>query len=758
MKPYHLLNVRLKCFRDNSDCTNNRIPCSSGKEVAVKNTNESIYKNLLNEVPCTSNEKGTMTDAALKKNGSACTSDTHSISTSPSSYSNIHNVLQSVSKNKADSKVPIVLLSKSPEKNIKKTRSKPVSVENKKINIFEFIASEFENSGESDSEHGKVPSDKISDITPSITQSPEKSDASLSFSDLNESNASQQISPDFKGFTCSKTNNANNIEDKLKCSGDKICKKKLFSNVGKETSIEKGVTTLDHSYSHDTPDKSLSIDPVFGSPTLSKNPPDIMLHNDKINILRQMSQVFNDEKKISSSINCSQNKTKVNAVNVKLKTSPSLTTKTSALSIATTTASVTTTTATSQLTVSKESYSKSSRPITLPNTSKKQIKKKTRIELIKEKTSVSTSNSGKSLTSSSQDDCAETTLSKSNDTSKGETKDIETATVHLVSSYAFDREESIKVQSYSGSKGEDIDIIDESEMLSYSPSKSRKLKKKKVLTKSQNITKHSASMVKSKVAVSSSDAKESEILDTEISSENSKNLVKDAHSEGIENQKAETELSENQKDKSEKVSESSAFSSNDLDQYLTEHAELKISFPIPKCSATEKGVTKFDEAGNPIQQPQETSLDTSINNCKSNERLLESNSVKESVVIHSAEPETSLLKQNSTHLDSNNKIDNNSSSVLPKPCKGSVLKGNDLVVKRGGTLQPLSKVFKKNSSNILKEKGSKSEIIYVPHRGQMLTLCGSLTKVNPSDSRSIKAKVALPRGHRRLFKHSHRVA
>ncbi|RXG68509.1 hypothetical protein Avbf_03739 [Armadillidium vulgare] len=796
--------VRLKCFRDNSDCTNNRIPCSSGKEVTVKNTNENLYKNLLNEVPCTSNEKGTMTDAALKKNGSACTSDTHSISTSPSSYSNIHNVLQSVSKNKADSKEPIVLLSKSPEKNIKKTRSKAVSVENKKINIFEFIASEFENSGESDSEHGKVPSDKISDITSSITQSPEKSDASLSFSDLNESNASQQISPDFKGFSCSKINNANNIEDKLKCSGDKICKKKLFSNVGKDTSIEKGVTTLDHSYSHDTPDKSKLVHPptdsslsnnefprfvnrsVFGSPTLSKNPPDIMLHNDKINILRQMSQVFNDEKKFSSSINCSQNKTKVNAVNGKLKTSSPLTTKTSALSIATTTASVTTTTATSQLTVSKESYSKSSRPITLPNTSvfekvavksnsntdkitlEKTDKEKDKIELIKEKTSpVSTSHSGKSLATSSQDDCAEATLSKSNDTSKGEAKDIETATVHLVSSYAFDREESIKVQSYSGSKGEDIDIVDgftffsfttESEMLSYSPSKSRKLKKKKVLTKSQNSTKHSASMVKSKVAVSSSDAKESEILDTEISSENNKNLVKDAHPEGIENQKSETELSENQKDKSEKVSESSAFSSNDLDQYLTEHAELKISFPIPKCSATEKGVTKFDEAGNPIQQSQETSLDTSINNCKSNKQLLESNLVKESVVIHTAEPETSLLKQNSTDLDSNNKIDSNSSSVLPKPCKGSVLKGNDLVVKRGGTLQPLSKVFKKNSSNILKEKGSKSEIIYVPHRGQMLTLCGSLTKVNPSDSGSIKAKVALPRGHRRLFKHSLRVA
>lgn len=75
----------------------------------------------------------------------------------------------------------------------------------------------------------------------------------------------------------------------------------------KESLSPEGRVALDHSYSSggsgssrkkspSTYEKSLTPRPVYSNASTAKRSLDIMLHNDKINILRQMSQIFNDEK------------------------------------------------------------------------------------------------------------------------------------------------------------------------------------------------------------------------------------------------------------------------------------------------------------------------------------------------------------------------------------------------------------------------------------------------------------------------------
>ncbi|MPC46686.1 hypothetical protein E2C01_040412 [Portunus trituberculatus] len=75
----------------------------------------------------------------------------------------------------------------------------------------------------------------------------------------------------------------------------------------KESLSPEGRVALDHSYSSggsattrkkspSTYEKSLTPRPVYSNASTAKRSMDIMLHNDKINILRQMSQIFNDER------------------------------------------------------------------------------------------------------------------------------------------------------------------------------------------------------------------------------------------------------------------------------------------------------------------------------------------------------------------------------------------------------------------------------------------------------------------------------
>lgn len=82
----------------------------------------------------------------------------------------------------------------------------------------------------------------------------------------------------------------------------------------KESLSPEGRVALDHSYSSGgsgvprkksptTYEKSLTPRPVYSNASPVKRSMDIMLHNDKINILRQMSQIFNDEKPLQKTLN-----------------------------------------------------------------------------------------------------------------------------------------------------------------------------------------------------------------------------------------------------------------------------------------------------------------------------------------------------------------------------------------------------------------------------------------------------------------------
>lgn len=102
------------------------------------------------------------------------------------------------------------------------------------------------------------------------------------------------------------------------------------------------LTEFDHSYSHSmdidklhlnltsgsSPPQIFSGSPHFSSNSL-KNSPDILMHNDKINILKRMSQVFNGERKVENDANCifsnifsceENQKYKLNGSNVALET------------------------------------------------------------------------------------------------------------------------------------------------------------------------------------------------------------------------------------------------------------------------------------------------------------------------------------------------------------------------------------------------------------------------------------------------------
>lgn len=89
----------------------------------------------------------------------------------------------------------------------------------------------------------------------------------------------------------------------------------VYPIIKKDMLSPEGRVALDHSYSSGSSErtkgpnstrkkspvsyeKSLTPRPVYSSASLAKRSLDIMLHNDKINILRQMSQIFNHEKPV----------------------------------------------------------------------------------------------------------------------------------------------------------------------------------------------------------------------------------------------------------------------------------------------------------------------------------------------------------------------------------------------------------------------------------------------------------------------------
>lgn len=80
-------------------------------------------------------------------------------------------------------------------------------------------------------------------------------------------------------------------------------------------------------------------------------------------------------------------------------------------------------------------------------------------------------------------------------------------------------------------------------------------------------------------------------------------------------------------------------------------------------------------------------------------------------------------------------------------CKETKADGSNVFVRRAGKLVPLTSVFKSQRTSMTESKNKKTvELVYVYDGGKLLTLGGSLTKINPSNSDSVRARVVLPIG------------
>ncbi|XP_064122138.1 uncharacterized protein LOC135226467 isoform X2 [Macrobrachium nipponense] len=305
--------------------------------------------------------------------------------------------------------------------------------------------------------------------------------------------------------------------------------------------------------------------------------------------------------------------------------------------------------------------------------------------------------------------------------------------VHHVSSYATSLNENIQVESSTGPKGEAIDIIDgftfisfntEEEMMKYSrrgynkaQKTFRRLRKKKgKARKFSRIKRHSTLVQKS---TTSSTA-------------------------------AERPRRETQGHPGERSAEqSSAFASNDLDAFLDNCSRLNISYAIPKCKATEDGVTKI--------------TDEFLEEDGKKPSHAEEQNIRPSFPDHATMPQedqSAVAPQNDDaasdpvqQYEEVNAID----ILYPKEkykyyynkelCKESKGDGSTLFVHRAGQLVPLTSVFKTQKAAPSVPVSRKTvELIYIYDGGKLLTLGGSLTKINPSNSDSVRARVVLPMG------------
>lgn len=81
-------------------------------------------------------------------------------------------------------------------------------------------------------------------------------------------------------------------------------------------------------------------------------------------------------------------------------------------------------------------------------------------------------------------------------------------------------------------------------------------------------------------------------------------------------------------------------------------------------------------------------------------------------------------------------------------CKETKADARNVFVRRAGKLVPLNSIFKnqKTNENNKSNKKATAELVYIYDGGRLLTLGGSLTKINPSNSGAVKARVVLPKG------------
>ena len=498
--------TKLKCFNEisyNGKSTNleklNGQFCSSNKKSTVEvgendsilcKTNCDIYS-FVDETN-SSQEKSTMTDPHIARK-----SKDNDTSSSNGDFLNIKSILKSISENKADSKVPIVVLSKSPEETLSdcppllNNQQMNKSNEEKEKGFIEKIMSVEENF------KSLSTSKNINNFKANI--SPLSTGSAIPFSDdgntTDEESSNLIYSHEFTGFTPVKCQNLESsgirkIENNTKQKEDLSTEiTESNQNVNKDESSST-TDSLDHSYSHsklkngqkkEVQDKEYNYQSVsrslFGTPSSSKSLPDIMLHNDKINLLRQMSQVFNDEK------------SKPEPVKTKLNVAPPPDEDTSSSNSM------------------KNNWLNWNTDSSLDDGGKKyKDLSEFRKEANNKTENNSLNNSNITFLPESDKKGEQVSIGQSNSVSfdlknaEGEVDLVQksnlpkekyndfTAPVHLVSSYSLDKSESINVKSSKGVQGEHIDVIDgftfasfltEKDMKNYKP----KIKKKKVKRK-----------------------------------------------------------------------------------------------------------------------------------------------------------------------------------------------------------------------------------------------------------------------------------
>ncbi|KAK3871797.1 hypothetical protein Pcinc_023084 [Petrolisthes cinctipes] len=569
----------------------------------------------------------------------------------------------------------------------------------------------------------------------------------------------------------------------------------------KEVMSPEGRVALDHSYSSGscesnkgsgsarkkstvTYEKTMTPRPVYSSASLAKRSLDIMLHNDKINILRQMSQIFNHEKPPSDTDNMlfSSDTEEENEVVVQEKTK-----------------------AASK--VIKDRMNKVKKDLKKMMKESKDEAKEGKTTGNKEDNLVSGRNVVKHVVKNSGEQCSTKAICCSSESQVSENVSSTASKVTSTSKPVYDQEHS-KLTTTTPVDGQDSCKPSTSTATGSSSSASLMKKDSGVLkTDEKNSSKPVSSPKKDspflgfpdpdpkvhhvpsypvaadeKIQVSSTVGPGGETVDiidgfSFISFKSLDEMVSYDNKQGGKTLKIRRRwlrkkrkrgrrfnwyqkrkplsdessylVSESQPHTPQDISsskDSGAFASNDLDAFLDNNSRLNISYTIPKCQATEEGVKK-------------TIADEILGNMR------KSPSPSPSTKPELTEPQSPT----STQPDSLQNEDGPSSVhqyeevnaidiLYPKEkykyyynkelCKETKADGSSVFVRRGGNLVPLTSVFKKQNST--PEPGSSSkkfvDLVYVYDGGQLLTLGGSLTKINPSNSDSVRARVILPVG------------
>ncbi|XP_063611368.1 uncharacterized protein LOC134785049 isoform X2 [Penaeus indicus] len=304
--------------------------------------------------------------------------------------------------------------------------------------------------------------------------------------------------------------------------------------------------------------------------------------------------------------------------------------------------------------------------------------------------------------------------------------------VHHVPVYSLVPDEQISVQSSIGAEGEHVDIVDGFSFVSFN-----NLEELNTYTQKQRgkLDKRHCPWLKRKLKRRKKLLKAKKKGTEEVKNSNE--------------EKGDPSISSEHSQESSSFNISGAFSSNDLDTYLNNNAHLNISYAIPKCKTTEEGVTRLGEdelledvkrAEPPVSFPNPVPSESQPSDTGSNGGSLPTGEM---------EP----LSHDEIHYEEVNAID----ILYPKEkykyyynkdlCKETKADGSNVFVRRAGKLVPLTSVFKSQRTSMTESKNKKTvELVYVYDGGKLLTLGGSLTKINPSNSDSVRARVILPIG------------